>query len=65
MDEGATPLDLAPSQDSPLYLSLWNPRYARVSFTKEECKGFLQSLSQYLADLTGVELKSTELLLQA
>jgi DNA repair protein RecO len=65
MDEGAVALD-------PRHLKILRYIFrcgivdiARVSFTKEECQGFIQSLSQYLADLTGVELKSTALLLKA
>jgi DNA repair protein RecO len=65
MDEGATPLDSRHLKILRYIFRCGIPDIARVSFTKEECKGFLQSLSQYLADLTGVELKSTALLLQA
>jgi DNA repair protein RecO (recombination protein O) len=65
MDEGAVAMD-------PRHLKILRYIFrcgivdiTRVSFTKDECQGFFRSLSQYLADLTGVELKSVELLLKA
>lgn len=65
MDEGATPMDGRHLKILRYVFRCGIPDIARVSFSKEECQGFIQSLSQYLADLTGVQLKSTTLLLQA
>lgn len=39
--------------------------FSRVSFEKDECQDLLRELSQYLNDLTGVTLKSLDLLLKA
>lgn len=39
--------------------------FPRVSFGKEECQDLLRELSQYANDLTGVNLKSLDLLLKA
>lgn len=39
--------------------------FPRVSFEKEECQDLLRELSQYANDLTGVSLKSLDLLLKA
>lgn len=65
IDEGATPLDSRHLKILRYVFRCGIADISRVSFSKEECQGFIQSLSQYLADLTGVELKSTALLLQA
>lgn len=65
MGEGATPLD-------PRHLKILRYIFRcgivdipRVSFSKEESQSFFRSLSQYLTDLTGVVLKSVDLLLKA
>lgn len=65
MDEGATPLDARHLKILRYIFRCGVADIQRVAFTKEECQGFFQSLSQYLADLTGVELKSIDLLLKA
>jgi DNA repair protein RecO len=65
MDEGAIPLDARHLKILRYVFRCGIGDIQRVAFSKEECQGFFQSLSQYLADLTGVELKSIALLLKA
>jgi DNA repair protein RecO (recombination protein O) len=65
MSDGITPLDARHLKILRYIFRSSLTDIARVSFSKEECQGFFQSLAQYLNDLTGVELKSVALLLKA
>lgn len=64
MDEGAVEMDARHLKILRYVFRCGIADISRVSFSKDECQGFFRSLSQYLVDLTGVELKSIALLLQ-